>query len=163
LIFPLNSLVFYSNSHALLLHAADQADCTVEQAKDKCTYEEENGEIENYGTEGGTSIVVVLAVGTTVALSTFAHAVHADSTALALADALLHFCIKNLDISTVMLLDGCFISCRNCPFDLHTARITSKVARESKFLAFNIGLCAATRKGAIGIGRFIKWEKNLVI
>jgi hypothetical protein len=147
----------------LLLHAAYQADCTVEKAKDKCTYEEENGEVENYGTEGGTSIVVVLAIGATVTLSTFAHTVHADSTALALAYAFLYFCVKNLDISTVMLLDGCFISCRNCPFDLHTARIASKVARESKFLALNVCLCAATRKGSIGVGRFIKREKYLVI
>jgi hypothetical protein len=147
----------------LLLHAAYQADCTVEQTKDKCTYEEENGEVENYGPEGGTSIVVVLAIGTTVALSTFAHTVHADSTTLALAYAFLYFCIKNLDISTVMLLDGCFISCRNCPFDLDTARIASKVARESEFLALNVGLCATTRKGSIGIGRFIKREKYLVI
>jgi hypothetical protein len=147
----------------LLLHAADQADCTVEQAKDKRTYEEEYGEVENYGTEGGTSIVVVLAIGATVALSTFAHTVHADSTTLALAYAFLYFCIKNLDISTVMLLDGCFISCRNCPFDLDTTRIASKVARESEFLALNISFCTTTRKGSIGVGRFIKREKYLVI
>ena len=85
-----------------------------------------------------------MAVCATLALPALALAVHADAPILALPNTFLDFGANNLYIAAVMLLDRAAFLSRYCPFELQSASIACEVARESKFLALDVGLGAAT-------------------
>lgn len=55
-------VLFFCKSRPLLLHTADETNCTVEQTKYKCADEKENGKVEKHSAYRSATIIVILTV-----------------------------------------------------------------------------------------------------